>query len=202
LAPLTSRADLTSVAETWASHMAATDTLRHNPALMRFVHNWQAVGENVGDGPTIGDLDAAFMASPSHRANVLDPSYNDVGVGTAVRDGVIWISVVFRDPYGATQRGIGTRDGALPRAGTMRVAHGYPVVSLGSTGSLVALVQRRLGLANDGIFGPITRRAVQSFQRRHALVVDGIVGPRTWAALRTRVEAVADETVPRSGPAL
>jgi peptidoglycan DL-endopeptidase CwlO len=53
----------------------------------------------------------------------------------------------------------------------------------GSRGSGVAAVQRALGVPADGIFGPVTRRAVIAFQAAHGLAVDGIVGPQTRAAL-------------------
>jgi len=56
-------------------------------------------------------------------------------------------------------------------------------VRRGDTGSDVAEVQRRLNIAVDGIFGPITESAVREFQRSSGLAVDGIVGPLTWAAL-------------------
>jgi Putative peptidoglycan binding domain len=49
-------------------------------------------------------------------------------------------------------------------------------------GPSVARLQRRLGLADDGVFGPRTARAVKRFQARHGLARDGIVGPDTWAA--------------------
>jgi RHS repeat-associated protein len=57
-------------------------------------------------------------------------------------------------------------------------------------GADVQWVQRHLnyqgsGLAEDGIFGPLTDHAVRSFQTRHQpLVTDGIVGPLTWARLK------------------
>jgi hypothetical protein len=38
-------------------------------------------------------------------------------------------------------------------------------------------------VAADGVFGPITERAVKRFQRSNGLLVDGIVGPQTRAAL-------------------
>lgn len=64
-----------------------------------------------------------------------------------------------------------------------------PTVSEGSAGPVVRwaqylLVRRTLSDDQiDGIFGPITRTAVEEFQRDSGLVVDGIVGPLTWAAL-------------------
>jgi peptidoglycan hydrolase-like protein with peptidoglycan-binding domain len=42
----------------------------------------------------------------------------------------------------------------------------------------------KLGLAVDGIMGPLTRSAVRSFQQKYGLIVDGIIGPLTEAALR------------------
>jgi peptidoglycan DL-endopeptidase CwlO len=53
----------------------------------------------------------------------------------------------------------------------------------GSEGDGVATVQRALGIPADGVFGPVTRRAVRNFQRAHGLVVDGVVGPITARAL-------------------
>src|SRR5947207_6474760 len=50
-------------------------------------------------------------------------------------------------------------------------------------GASVANVQRALGIAADGIWGPETRAAVRSYQRAHGLTVDGIVGPQTLGSL-------------------
>src|SRR3954465_5544087 len=53
-------------------------------------------------------------------------------------------------------------------------------------GSSVRLLQRRLGVTADGVYGPGTARAVRRFQRAHRLAADGVVGPGTWAALGAR----------------
>lgn len=53
----------------------------------------------------------------------------------------------------------------------------------GSRGSEVKLLQKKLNLMQDGIFGPLTDEAVREFQNRNGLSVDGIVGPKTWEAL-------------------
>jgi hypothetical protein len=57
------------------------------------------------------------------------------------------------------------------------------VVKRGDRGSAVRSIQRQLGIPADGVFGPMTERAVKRFQRRHDLVPDGIVGPLTRGAL-------------------
>jgi hypothetical protein len=57
------------------------------------------------------------------------------------------------------------------------------VVKRGDRGSAVRLIQSRLGIPADGVFGPQTERAVRRFQRANGLVADGIVGPVTRRAL-------------------
>src|SRR5690348_6572528 len=58
------------------------------------------------------------------------------------------------------------------------------VFKKGSHGPRVVVIQRALGLHQDGVFGPATSRAVKRFQRRHGLVADGVVGPATWTLIR------------------
>lgn len=57
------------------------------------------------------------------------------------------------------------------------------VLKRGSRGDRVKVVQRALHLADDGIYGAATKRAVRRFQRRHGLDADGLVGPATWSAI-------------------
>ena len=52
-----------------------------------------------------------------------------------------------------------------------------------STRGDVRALQRKVGVAADGVFGPATERAVKRWQRRHGLVADGIVGPQTRSAM-------------------
>lgn len=62
-------------------------------------------------------------------------------------------------------------------------------ISEGATGPVVKwlqylLVRRTLSDSQiDGVFGPITKAAVEQFQTGDHLTVDGIVGPATWGAL-------------------
>jgi len=99
LRPYAVASDLTSIARQHSAQMASQQRLYHNPNLTSQVQNWQAVGENVGEGPTVSDIHNAFMQSPEHRANILDHDFTQVGVGVVVdKNGIIWVTEDFREP--------------------------------------------------------------------------------------------------------
>ncbi len=55
---------------------------------------------------------------------------------------------------------------------------------IGSTGDNVKYLQAAIGgLKVDGIFGPITEKAVRKFQKSQGIKVDGVVGSQTWSRL-------------------
>ena len=59
---------------------------------------WHSWGENVGYTPgDIASLEAAFMASPPHRENILDRSFTHVAIGVARNKGYLWVTVFFYD---------------------------------------------------------------------------------------------------------
>ena len=53
----------------------------------------------------------------------------------------------------------------------------------GDKGEEVKILQRALGIADDGIFGPATEKALKAWQNDHGLFPDGIAGPKTWTAI-------------------
>jgi uncharacterized protein YkwD len=88
LAPLAVDGELTTIARRWAARMAEAGEISHNRNFSREVTaNWVKLGENVGRGPEVGRIHAAFVASPSHYKNLVDPDYQLVGVGVVVTAG-------------------------------------------------------------------------------------------------------------------
>lgn len=56
---------------------------------------WGYWGENVGVGSRVRELFKAFMRSPDHRANILNPLYTHIGIGFVKNHGRLWVTVVF-----------------------------------------------------------------------------------------------------------
>lgn len=61
--------------------------------------------------------------------------------------------------------------------------NGAPMVRRGARGNITKLIQEKLGISADGIFGANTEVAVKNYQRTNGLSVDGIVGRNTWRKL-------------------
>lgn len=60
---------------------------------------------------------------------------------------------------------------------------GVQTLLFGSSGLLVEHLQEKLGINQDGKFGPATKEAVIKFQTDNNLKPDGVVGPATWALI-------------------
>jgi hypothetical protein len=103
LRALSTADDLQRVAQQKSDEMARTKRLAHTTGLGTKVSGWQRLGENVGRGPTLQEIETAFMASPSHRENILDRGFSQLGVGVTY-DGkdYLYVAVIFRQPSGAT----------------------------------------------------------------------------------------------------
>jgi uncharacterized protein YkwD len=83
-------AQLDGVAQNWANYLASVGQIGHqdlyglitSPSMV----GWRRLTENIMSGPpstTDGMVEGAWMSSPAHQANVLDPWVNRVGVGIA-----------------------------------------------------------------------------------------------------------------------
>jgi uncharacterized protein YkwD len=99
LAALVADPTVSQQAAVWSRGMAMFQTLAEDryyaAELSAAAPNWRWSGENVGVGPTASSVQAAFMASPPHRANVLG-NYTHVGVGVFVDgSGKIWVTERF-----------------------------------------------------------------------------------------------------------
>ncbi|MEM7284963.1 MAG: CAP domain-containing protein [Actinomycetota bacterium] len=87
LGPLTLDTSMRDAARSWTYWMAENVTLAHADDIVTGApSDWTKVGENVGRGGSLDAVMDAFMASPSHAANVLDPGYTLVGIGVVWTD--------------------------------------------------------------------------------------------------------------------
>ena len=83
-APVEPDAELDAKADEWAQTLRTACALQHSDLDDGVGLGWWKLGENVGNGRSIEQVHDAFMRSPSHRATILDPSFEFAGTA-AVR---------------------------------------------------------------------------------------------------------------------
>jgi uncharacterized protein YkwD len=93
LAPLTASPQLGDAARAYASILTSGDCFAHTcgpvPSLAdrgerAGYTGWTSLGENIAAGqPSPEEVVRRWMASPGHRANILDPTFAEIGVATA-----------------------------------------------------------------------------------------------------------------------
>lgn len=95
------RSDLSATAYRHTMRMIASGRLYHSTDLGAGVGNWVTYGENIGKGASVGQIHRAFMASPTHAANVLRPTFDSVGVAVVSSGGKLWVTEHFARSRGA-----------------------------------------------------------------------------------------------------
>ena len=92
IAPLVFDAGVYFKAQAFSKQLADAQVLHHSTLPDRNDQPWLFLGENVGTGWSLEQVHTAFMNSPSHRANVLDPRFQFYGVGVTIDgNGRYWV---------------------------------------------------------------------------------------------------------------
>ena len=97
--------ELVGLGRQWSNEMIALDPgsnpcgVVHNPDFVAKVTSpWQRLGENVGCGNVdVGTLHARFVSSPGHHRNIVDPSFDSIGVGISYDGDVLYVTQQFMD---------------------------------------------------------------------------------------------------------
>lgn len=109
LEPVAWNEDLAVVARQWSKEMSRTGRFEHQDtrALLQRdrLSGFAAIGENIfraTGSVSAGRIHAGWMRSDGHRANVVNPGWNRVGVGVyCADDGSVWATEEFGRTVGA-----------------------------------------------------------------------------------------------------
>ena len=147
---------------------------RHNYGLAADFNRLRTEG-NIGIYP--GTINADYNLWKAGKAETL----NRYGLRHSV-DGEIW----HIEPI--ETKGVSVDDIAffLDEDDLFNTSTGYPVLQLTepyTIGTFVNLLQKKLGITADGIFGKDTDAKVKEYQSKNGLTADGIVGTGTWSKL-------------------
>jgi uncharacterized protein YkwD len=128
LGTLTANDTLMTLAQEQSDRMANANTMSHEVNGLTFMqritsstYNPAYAGENIAFGQTTPEeVVTAWMNSPGHRANILNPNFTEIGVGVAQgSNGALYWTQIFGTPMGgSTQSGSQTNSGTTDTTGT------------------------------------------------------------------------------------
>jgi Cysteine-rich secretory protein family len=103
LSPLKWNTPLANAARAHSDRMAREGNISHrfpgepelsDRAVQAGVH-YSKIAENVAEGPSLLDIHVGWMHSPGHRANILDPNLDSIGIGVSERTGQFYATQDF-----------------------------------------------------------------------------------------------------------
>jgi len=158
------------------------------------IHEWLAFGVCNEDGSAFftaeeaaeylltkkGALESALWFWGSRNLNAVADTGDVVKLTKIINGGDIGLA----DRQARYAKAMAVLTGSAPvAAAPSAAASSGGSLRVGSKGEDVQRVQKALGIAADGDFGPGTERAVKAWQSANGLTPDGVVGPKTLAKL-------------------
>lgn len=125
-----------------------------------------------------GALESALWFWGSRNLNAVADTGDVVKLTKIINGGDIGLA----DRQARYAKAMAVLTGSAPVAAAPAASSGGSL-RVGSKGEDVQRVQKALGIAADGDFGPGTERAVKAWQSANGLTPDGVVGPKTLAKL-------------------
>lgn len=181
LTRFTARGDVAEIASAWSAAMARAGQLSHNDAYFtegtRRRLRARLLGENVARNADVDAAHRALMASPGHRANILNGRFTVVGLGAQLREGSWWLTEDFLQPEDGLSGADRSRSGAPDAQPPARFVTDRPAVPnvVGHDAGEV--------LAAGGPTTAPGESAQSSAHRPAALASESLVEPGTAAAL-------------------
>lgn len=130
LPALTVDTQLISLARGWSNKMnsgvcgAGNNICHASPISAGVTHTWAKLGENVGTGPDVNSVMDAFIASPGHYANIIDPEFTHLGIGVVWDGARLYVTQRFMSLQPATPATT-----AAPTTTTTTVAPAQPTAT-------------------------------------------------------------------------
>lgn len=124
LGPLTVVPELVGVGREWSAVMLTKSAnsdpciVSHNPDFSaKVTADWRRLGENVGCGNVDAEyLHQRFVESPPHLRNILDPSFDSVGIGIVYDGDVMFVTEQFMDRRESAATGVPSVLALAPKA--------------------------------------------------------------------------------------
>jgi uncharacterized protein YkwD len=132
IAPLAMDATLLDYARAWSFEMQESGSFRHSD--LSWDGRWYGRGENIGwqrgYGTDCSFLHTSFMNSDGHRANILRPSFDRVGIGVVydAPRGLLHVTVAFGDSDGTTDPPPEPSDVGMPPSPCIETCDGFATV--------------------------------------------------------------------------
>ncbi|HLF40062.1 MAG TPA: CAP domain-containing protein [Acidimicrobiia bacterium] len=124
--------NLVDKARAWSATMTAAGKIWHSTLSDGITADWVKLGENVGMGGSVDSLHKAFVASPKHFENLIDPDFTYLGIGVVYApNGTIFVSEMFMKLAPApTPTTVTTRPAPAPAPAPAPVAAPRPAATV------------------------------------------------------------------------